>query len=102
MQELDLNTVSLLRKESFLASMNLWVWLTFMWKYDFLQLWFFYQSMFSLSIGIERLMKLILVYEELTSPYEIDLKKYWHNLDKLYKKTEELWLNYGVSDYFKK
>jgi len=48
--------------------------------------------MFSLSVGIERLMKLILVYEELISKneYSINPKNLGHNLDKLYEETQKL------------
>lgn len=103
MKELDIYTINLLRKESYLASMNLWVWLTFMRKYDFSQLWFFYQWMFSLSIWIERLMKLILIYEELTTNKpQINPKKAWHDLLLLYEEIKKLATNYGTLEYFNK
>ncbi|MBO9632302.1 MAG: hypothetical protein J7578_04240, partial [Chitinophagaceae bacterium] len=63
MKTLDKNTKILLSKEAALSSMNLGVGLTFIRKYDFAKLGFIYQSFFSLSIGLERIMKLILLYE---------------------------------------
>lgn len=47
-------------------------------------------------------MKLILIYEELTSDkkYSINPKKLWHNLNLLYNETKTLWEKYGVSEFF--
>lgn len=104
MVKLKTSKIWLLRKETFLASMNLWVGLTFMRKYDFSQLWFFYQSMFSLSIWLERLMKLIFLYENLTiqNSAPLKLRDIWHNLEKLYSECEKLSIKYGCEKYFQK
>jgi hypothetical protein len=54
-KKLDKETKNLLAKEAALSSMNLGVGLTFIRKYDFAALGFIYQSFFSLSVGLERL-----------------------------------------------
>ena len=104
MLKLKSEQIGLLRKEALLTSMNLWVGLTFLRKYNFSELWFFYQSMFSLSIWIERILKLILSYEMLINPSnsEINLKLLWHDLEKLYSRVEILSKKYNCEKYFQK
>lgn len=104
MKNLDKETKNLLAKEAALSSMNLGVGLTFMRKYDFTCLGFIYQSFFSLSIGIERLIKLILLYEYIytknTFPDFKYLKSKGHNLSDLFNEVRKLSNKYSCDKYF--
>lgn len=104
MRTLDKNTKNLLAKEAALSSMNLGVGLTFIRKYDFASLGFIYQSFFSLSIGLERLMKLILLYEYIyihnKYPDFKYLKSKGHKLTDLYSEVKTLISKYDCHKYF--
>lgn len=86
--------------------MNLGVGLTFLRKYNYAELGYIYQAFFSLSIGIERLIKLMLLYEFLylneQSPPKNFLKSKGHDLNKLFKEASDLATKYGASEYFGK
>ncbi len=53
----------LLQREAAMSSMSLGVGLTHLRKYDFVKPEYFYSSLFSITIGLERLMKLIVIYD---------------------------------------
>lgn len=95
----------LLFKEASLSAMNLGVGLTFLRKSNFAQTGFIYQSFFSLSIGIERLIKLMLVYEyygqnKSFPPDGKYLKSRGHDLSVLFDEAEKLAVNYNCLNYF--
>lgn len=104
MKLLDKTTKRLLSKEAALSSMNLGVGLTFLRKHDFTQIGFIYQSFFSLSVGLERLMKFILVYEHIvvndTFPKQEDIKIFGHDLTQLFSKVRELSTKYSANRHF--
>jgi hypothetical protein len=69
--------------------------LTALRKSNFSQKWLYYQAFFLLSIGIERLLKLIVIVKSLVEndkfPNNKELKDYGHNIDKMFfKLVEEL------------
>ncbi|MES2381002.1 MAG: hypothetical protein V4538_08170 [Bacteroidota bacterium] len=104
MKLLDKTTKRLLSKEAALSSMNLGVGLTFLRRHNFTQIGFIYQSFFSLSVGLERLMKLILVYEHIyvndTYPKQENIKNFGHNLTQLFLKVRELSTKYSADRHF--
>lgn len=80
----------LLAREASLASMSLGVGLTHVGKYDYTQTGFFYSGMFSICIGLERVLKLILIYDHKLKhsgafPSNNQLKNFGHKLDDLLK-----------------
>jgi len=99
-------TRRLLLKEASLSSMNLGVGLTFLRKYNFAQLGFIYQAFFSLSIGIERLIKLIILYEYLCLhndyPPNNFLKSKGHDINLLFIEAKSLSKKYSASKFFDK
>ncbi|MFV8371806.1 hypothetical protein [Flavobacterium sp. LB2P74] len=104
MTQLKKETTNLLAKEAALSAMNLGVGLTFLRKYNFAQLGFIYQSFFSLSIGIERLIKLILLYEYIllnnSYPPPNFLKSKGHSIIKLFDELKPLIEKYKCQEYF--
>jgi hypothetical protein len=52
-----------LLREASMASMSIGVGLTHIRRYDFTQPGYFYSGLFSMTTGIERLLKLILIYD---------------------------------------
>lgn len=104
MTQLKKETTNLLAKEASLSAMNLGVGLTFLRKYNFAQLGFIYQSFFSLSIGIERLIKLILLYEYIllndSYPPPNYLKSKGHSIIKLFDELKPLIEKYKCQEYF--
>lgn len=104
MKTLNERTTILLGKEAALSSMNLGVGLTFMRKYDFTNLGFIYQSFFSLSVGLERLMKLILIYEYIYVNDEFPdfnyLRSKGHKLSDLLSEMRPLIEKYSCEQYF--
>lgn len=104
MKTLNKDTKNLLAKEAALSSMNLGVGLTFIRRYDFAALGFIYQSFFSLSVGLERLMKLILLYEYIyindSYPDLKYLKSKGHKLTDLFIEVRKLANKYSCNSYF--
>lgn len=104
MRTLDINTKNLLAKEAALSSMNLGVGLTFIRRYDFTSLGFIYQSFFSLSVGLERIMKLILLYEYIYTNNSYPDLKYMkskgHKLTDLFIEVRKLVDKYSCNEYF--
>jgi hypothetical protein len=82
---------TLILKEAGLATTCLEQGLTALRKADFVQKWNYYQSFFLLSIGLERLLKLIIItiyrVEKNKLPDNGELKSYGHNIKKLYLKV---------------
>lgn len=103
-KEFDENTTRLLIKEAALSSMNLAVGLTFIRRYNFAQLGFIYQAFFSLSVGIERLIKLIILYDYLFMhdhfPQKDYLKAKGHNISLLYSEARALSKKYSADIFF--
>lgn len=87
----DINSkeVILLQKEAGLAATSIEQGMTVLRKAGLSQKWFYYQSFFLLSIGIERLLKLILIVKKVVETNSImtnnDLKTYNHNIEGLFK-----------------
>jgi hypothetical protein len=81
--------VVLLMKETGLAASCIEQGLTSLRKANFSQKWLYYQAFFLLSIGIERLMKLIIIVKTLVDydsfPNNNELKKHGHNIEELFK-----------------
>lgn len=104
MKTLSQETKNLLSKEAALSSMNLGVGLTFIRKYDFTSLGFIYQSFFSLSVGIERLLKLILLYEYIyvndCYPDFKYLKSKGHKLTDLFNEVKKISIKYSSENQF--
>lgn len=105
--QISKETKDLLLKEAALSSMNLGVGLTFLRKYDFSSLGYIYQGFFSISVGLERLIKLILLHEYLYTnngaypPFDY-LKSRGHNINKLFIEAEKLSAKYQCTSYFDK
>jgi len=80
--------VELISKEAGLAATCLEQGLTALRKANFAQKWNYYQGFFLLSIGMERLLKLIIVtiyrIEENKLPNNGELKKYGHDIEQLF------------------
>jgi len=98
------NRFFLLTNEAAIAAMNLSTGMNFLNKADFVTKAYFLNSYFLLSIGFERLLKLILVYEyHLTNnklPENRYLKSYGHDLRKLFKKAKLIADQLNVADYY--
>ena len=78
-----------------MSAMSIGQGLTQLRKYDFGQTGFFYSSLLQLSTGIERLIKLILIYTYRINnndrfPGNSELKSYGHNLNDLFSKSAEI------------
>jgi len=83
--------VMLLMKETGLAATSIEQGLTALRKAHFGQKWLYYQAFFLLTIGIERILKLIIivhnVIEKDSFPLNNELRKYNHNLKYLHEKV---------------
>jgi hypothetical protein len=89
------NTELLLKREASLAAMSLGVGLTHIGNYSYAHTGFFYSGMFCLCIGIERVLKLIVIYDcRLRNggrfPSNQELKRFGHKLSDLLKTAEEI------------
>lgn len=85
----------LLSREASLSAMALGAGLTHIGKYDYTRVGFFYSGMFSLCIGLERLLKLIIIYDYRICnngcfPSNNILRNYGHKLDDLMKIAYEI------------
>jgi hypothetical protein len=102
-QNLD-NKFFLLTNEAAIAAMNLSTGIKFLSKADFVKKAYFLNSYFSLSIGFERLLKLIIVYEYYLSnnklPENNYLKNFGHNLTKLFDKSKLIADQLNVSKFY--
>jgi hypothetical protein len=85
----------LLSRESALAALSIGHGLTLIRKYDFVKHGFGSQSFFMLSIGIERLLKLVIIYDYFRThnnqfPDNSILKKAGHNIKALYVRSLQI------------
>lgn len=85
----------LLNREATLASMSLGLGLTHLRRFDHTQPGFFYTGLISLTLAFERFSKIILIYDyrlnnEGEFPNDEYLKKFGHDLDKLFIKVQEI------------
>jgi hypothetical protein len=92
---IDIQSQLLLTREASMASMSLGIGLTLLRKYDFAQPGFFFTSLYSITTGIERLLKLILIYDHRLNnnnrlPDNKYLKGFGHQLKPLYRKAIEI------------
>lgn len=92
----------LLMNEASLSAMSLGVGLTFIRKYNYSQEGYLMHAFFSLSIGMERLMKLILLYDFRYKngryPNNSYLKNYSHDLYKLFNQINKIAEDYGLTE----
>lgn len=93
----------LLVREAAMASMSLGVGLTHIRKYDFVQAGYFYSSLYSITTGIERLMKLILIYHYRAEnkdkfPNNGQLKNYGHKLFDLFNLSLSINSKFGFNN----
>lgn len=84
----------LLRREASMSAMSLGQGLTSLRKYDFGQTGYFYSSLLQLATGIERLLKLIIIYEHRLNhnrfPDNKELRNYGHNINELFLHSIEI------------
>jgi hypothetical protein len=85
----------LLRREASMAAMSLGLGLTFIRRYDFVQTGYFYSGLYSVTTGLERIMKLIVIYNHRilnndAFPDNAQLRKYSHNLSSMFDHALEI------------
>lgn len=97
----------LLLREASLSSMAIGTGLTYIGRYDFTQYGYFYSGLQSICVGLERLLKLIWVYDYRLSnadcfPKNKDLIQFSHNLEKLFSQARAINLKHslGIEDAF--
>ena len=93
----------LLVREASMASMSIGVGLTHIRKYDFVQPGFFYSSLYSITTGIERLMKLILIYHSRVEnndkfPNNGQLKAFGHKISDLFNLSLSINSKFGFNN----
>lgn len=93
----------LLLREASMAAMSIGHGLTQLRKYDFGQAGLFYSSLLQLTSGIERLLKLIVIYAHRLShsgsfPNNKELKNYGHNLEELFSKSLVIAKDFGCEN----
>ena len=91
-----------LTREASLASMSLGIGLTHLGKYSFAAPGFFFHGMLSLGAGIERTLKLILIYDFRLNnkgafPTDGHLKKFSHRLEDLVDVAVDIEKRHGIS-----
>jgi hypothetical protein len=90
LEDINSKSVILLMKETGLAATSIEQGLTVLRKANFSQKWLYYQAFFQLSIGIERLLKLIFIVKNLVEkdafPDNNELKKYSHDIKNMFIK----------------
>jgi len=99
----------LLIREASLSAMALGQGLTQIRKYDFSKTGFFYSSLLQLSTGLERILKLIIIYAHRLKfgkfPSNKELRGYGHNLTELFEKSLRIANEFGCDEiaefYFK-
>ena len=103
----DRRSEILLTREASMASMSLGTGLTLIRKYDFTMPGYFYSSLYLIATGIERLLKLILIYDHRLKhknafPNNRDLRNCGHNLELLFDKAVEVnkGFQFGNDDNF--
>lgn len=94
-RRLSKNIENALSREASMSSMAIGIGLTHIRKYDFMQMGFFYSGLLSFTSGIERLAKLILIYDyrldnDDAFPSDDYVRRYRHRLVDLIKKVREI------------
>jgi len=84
----------LLSREASMSAMAVGQGLTSLRKYDFGQTGYFYSSLLQLTTGIERLLKIIIIYKHRLNhnrfPDNKELRNYGHNLNELFSHSVEI------------
>jgi len=85
----------LLLREASMSSMEIGIGLTNIRRYDFVQVGFFYSGIHSITIGIERLLKIIFIYDfQLRNvgkyPNNFELRQFGHKIVDLINKAIEI------------
>lgn len=96
-----------LMREAAISASSIAQGLTMIRKYDYSRNGFAYQGFFATTIGIERLLKLIYIYDyridnENRFPGNIELRDFGHRIDKLYSMALEVAQRRGHYHYFQK
>lgn len=96
----------LLGRECAQAAMSLGQGLTLIRKYDYVKHAYGTQAFFMLTIGIERLLKIIVIYDhrQLNNnafPNNAELKNAGHKIDKLYKRAKDIATRIGQPELYK-
>lgn len=95
----------LFHRECALSAMSIGQGLSLIRKYEFVKHAYGTQAFFMLTIGIERLLKIILIYHFRTKnnnafPNNAELKSIGHNLHSLYNKAKDIANDIGCSDLY--
>jgi hypothetical protein len=101
-KELPRGINNALMREASMSSMAIGIGLTHIRQYDFTCTGFFYSGLFSFTTGIERLLKIILIYDYRLNngdafPNNTYLKGLSHKLDDLIRKAREINKNQSMS-----
>ncbi len=96
-----INSELLLTREASLAAMSLGVGLTHIGKYNYAETGFFYSGLFSITIGLERVLKLILIYDHRLKnndnfPNNNLLKKHSHGLSDMLVEVKKICDQYNL------
>jgi hypothetical protein len=96
----------LLGRECALAAMSIGQGLTLIRKYDYVKHAYGTQAFFMLTIGIERLLKVIIIYNHRrlnnnSFPNNAELKSAGHKIDTLYKKAKQIADDIGKPELYK-
>lgn len=94
-QELSRETIIALMREASMSSMAIGTGLTHIRQYDFARTGFFYSGSLSFTAGVERLLKIVLIYDYRLNngdafPNNAYLKALGHRLDNLLTKAREI------------
>ncbi|UCV08527.1 hypothetical protein [Dechloromonas denitrificans] len=86
--QLDNKKTTLLKREASSAAMSIGIGLTHIRKFDFVQPGFFYSALSSFSFGLERILKLLVIWEYRVQnsgrfPTNKQLRDYGHNIHEL-------------------
>lgn len=93
--DIEQQIFTLLTREASLAAMSMGVGLTHIGQYNYAQTGFFHSGMFSLCVGLERVMKIILIYDHRLThdgafPDNEALKSHGHRISTLLQKAKEI------------
>lgn len=85
----------LLKREASMAAMSLGLGLTHIRRYDFVQTGYFYSGLYSVTTGLERIMKLIVIYNHRmlnndAFPNNAQLKNHSHHISSLFDHAVEV------------
>lgn len=99
--EIEHHIFTLLTREASLAAMSMGVGLTHIGQYNHAQTGYFHSGIFSLCVGLERVMKIILIYDHRLThggnfPDNDELKGHGHRISTLLQKTKEISLRHNL------